>query len=93
MSSGSKIRLAAAEIQEWADERGQDLPREAMDIAVHETVGAVIDLVMGAIVTMDTDGVQTLDDQPWLAGLEQACGGSVRVAWAMRPEMYFQMAE
>ncbi len=40
-----------------------------------------------------TDGVQTLDNADWLAGLEQACGGSVRVAWAMRPEMYFQTAE
>ena len=53
--------------------------------------GGVVDLRSGDLyldVATD-DGVRTLDEGNWLAGLERACGGEVKIVWAMRPEDYF----
>lgn len=89
----SKVKQAAAELREWAMETGARLPYDAETIALEETMGVAFNLVTGKADTLATDGVQTLDDQAWLAGLEQACGGNVVITWAMRPEEYFAMVE
>lgn len=95
MSNADKIDRAETELLEWEIETGQELPCDALAIATLETMfnGIALDLETGTLAAMADDGVQTLDDQAWLAGLEEAAGGSVRVAWAMRPEVYFAMAE
>lgn len=94
MSNGNTIEQAVAELQEWAAETGRPLPYTPRVIAMAEQTGAVINLNWGVAETaIADDGVHTLDDQAWLAGLEQACGGSVRVAWAIQPAEYFAMVE
>lgn len=93
--SNKLMDQAVVDLQEWEQESGRALPLAALDIATLETMGGgiAIDLVTGTLAAPATDGVQTLDDQAWLAGLEAATGGSVRIAWAMRPEVFFQTAE
>jgi hypothetical protein len=77
------------DLNDWAQETGQQLPFDAEAIAMAEQVGVYFDLVAGKPVGMVDDEVQVLDDHSWLAALEQACGGNVVVTWAMTPEAYF----
>lgn len=95
MINGNEIDKAAEELREWEHETGRRLSGAALDIATLETMcgGVAIDLETGALAAMATDGVQTLDDATWLAALEDATGGNVRVAWAIQPDEYFAMVE
>ena len=87
MGNANTIEQAAAELQEWAVETGQLLPLDAETMALEETLGIAFDLGTGEI-----DAI-AINEVAWLATLEEAAGGSVGVAWAMRPEVFFQAAE
>lgn len=81
-----------ADLTQHAAETGQPLPIAPLTIdSIERFLGVAVDLDTGGClldIVVD-DGVRTLDDRNWLASLEQACGGRVAIAWAMRPEDYF----
>jgi hypothetical protein len=93
VSNGVKLLEATVDLNNWAQETGQRLPFDAEAIAMAEQAGVYFDLVAGKPVGVVGDEVQVLDEQPWLADLEQACGGNVVVQWAMTPEAYFAAVE
>lgn len=89
------------DLQEWQAETGEPLPADITEIAAAEASGDVIDLRAGLIVGHEApDGdvrlltnAQIHNQQAWLAGLEAACGGTVRIEWAITPEAYFASLE
>lgn len=92
MNSVVKLLETTTDLLDWAAETGQRLPFDAEAIAMGESLGVACDLITGRPIDTD-DEVQVLDEQPWLAGLEKACGGNVVVTWAMTPEAYFAAVE
>lgn len=87
MSNVNQIEQAVVELRDWAADTGQQLPYDAETLALEETLGVAFDLTTGEV-----DAI-AINEEAWLAALEEAAGGSVSVAWAMRPEEYFAMVE
>lgn len=95
------VELVIADVQEWSAETGAPLPVDARMIAASEIMGEVVDLCTGETAGYEApDGDVRLATQitlrsplAWLADLEAACDGNVRIAWAMTPEAYFAEAE
>lgn len=75
-----------AELEAAAGETGIPLPRPAAEIVALEDAGAIVDLVTGEVIQ------PVADHAAWLAGLEQAGGGAVRVHWTITPDQYFGTA-
>lgn len=89
------------DLQEWSAETGEPLPDDPQVIAAAEMMGEVIDLRSGVVAGFEhPDGDARLltnahihNRHAWLADLEAACDGNVRIAWAVTPEAYFARLE
>ena len=91
MSEHLNVRQASviADLVQHEAETGKSLPITPLTIDnIERFQGFAVDLETGDWIPVD-DGVHTLDDDNWLASLEQACEGRVTVAWTMTPEAYF----
>ena len=95
------VQKVIEDLQEWREETGEGLPADARLIAASELMGEVVDLQTGEVAGFEApDGdVRLATNVPlrsrivWLAALEAACDGNVRIAWAMTPEAYFAQLE